>query len=410
MTAIYAFVAQLAHYIIVALARVHPKWRLFVQGHRQSWGLLQSLDPEGRPVVWVHVASLGEYQQAVPVLKGLRALQSRPFLLVTFFSPSGFEVVKDKVEADATCYLPLDTVAHARRFVHLLRPTIALFVKYELWPNYLRALSDQGVKHFLIAARFYPKQRLFQFAFGRKLLDSFEAILCQDRQSLQLAEQLLSSPTAMLSGDTRFDQVAALSQEITPLQAVEDFVDGRFCLVIGSSWPEETELISRYLVEQQNDEFCVIIAPHKPQKSAIETLKKSIAEPSVLWSELNTATRCKVLIIDTIGLLNRVYQSADVAFVGGGFRTGLHNTLEPAALGIPVLIGPKYETFPEVHALVELGGVLVINDFESLETTLTNFIKQPELQAQLGQINRQFVSKNKGATAKVLETIAGYIH
>ena len=409
MTAIYAIVTPLVEWSIRLLSLVHPKLRILVKGHKQSWKILDELHPKGQKVVWVHVASLGEYQQAVPVLKALRSHETNPFIVVTFFSPSGYEVVKNKVVADATCYLPLDTPANAARFVALVKPAIALFVKYEIWPNYLRALSRYKVKHFLIAARFYEGQRLFQYTFGRKLLDSFEALLCQDKNSLALAQKMLPSKKVLLSGDTRFDQVITLAQNKQPLDAIEAFKNGRFCLVIGSSWPEEEALIAQYLSKHIDDNFCVIIAPHKTSLSRIEQLKTTINEKAILWSQQETDAQCRVLVIDTIGLLNQVYQSADVAFVGGGFRSGLHNTLEPAALGIPVLIGPKYETFPEVGSLVDRKGVLALNDYTDLESALLNFVKQPELMRQIGQSNKNFVQANGGATQKIIAFIEEYL-
>jgi 3-deoxy-D-manno-octulosonic-acid transferase len=409
MTAIYAIVTQLAEWSIRLLGLVNPKLRSWVNGHKQSWKILDKLRPNGRKVVWVHVASLGEYQQAVPVLKALRDHETNPYLVVTFFSASGYEVVKNKVVADVACYLPLDTPFNAERFVAKVRPTIALFVKYEIWPNYLRVLTRHKVKHFLIAARFYEGQPLFQYAFGRKLLDSFEALLCQDEHSLDLAQKMLPSKKALLSGDTRFDQVITLAENEQQLEVIEAFKNGRFCLIIGSSWHEEEVLIAQYLREHVDDHFCVIIAPHKTSLNRIAQLKTTINERVALWSERETNIQCRVLVIDTIGLLNQVYQSADVAFVGGGFRSGLHNTLEPAALGIPVLIGPKYETFPEVKSLVECEGVLALSDYNDFESALLNFIKQPELMRQMGQINVEFVKKNGGATQRILAFIEEYL-
>ena len=409
MTAIYAIVTQLAEWSIRLLGMVNPKLRSWAKGHKQSWKILDEIHPNGRKVIWVHVASLGEYQQAIPVLKALKDYETSPFLLVTFFSASGYEVVKNKVVADAACYLPLDTPSNAERFVAKVRPTIALFVKYEIWPNYLRALTRYKIKHFLIAARFYEGQRLFQHDFGRKLLDSFEALLCQDEHSLALAQKMLPSKKTLLSGDTRFDQVITLAENEQPIEAIEAFKNGRFCLVVGSSWHEEEVLIAQYLREHVDDHFCVIVAPHKTSLNRIAQLKSAVNERVALWSEQKTNGQGRVLVIDTIGLLNRVYQSADVAFVGGGFRSGLHNTLEPAALSIPVLIGPKYETFPEVKSLVEHGGVLALIVFNDFESALLNFIKQPELMRQMGQINDEFVRKNGGATQRIVAIIEDYL-
>ncbi|MGA0030984.1 MAG: 3-deoxy-D-manno-octulosonic acid transferase, partial [Flavobacteriaceae bacterium] len=303
MTAIYAIVTQLAEWSIRLLGMVNPKLRSWAKGHKQSWKILDEIHPNGRKVIWVHVASLGEYQQAVPVLKALKDHETSPFLLVTFFSASGYEVVKNKVVADAACYLPLDTPSNAERFVAKVRPTIALFVKYEIWPNYLRALTRYKIKHFLIAARFYEGQRLFQHDFGRKLLDSFEALLCQDEHSLALAQKMLPSKKTLLSGDTRFDQVITLAENEQPIEAIEAFKNGRFCLVVGSSWHEEEVLIAQYLREHVDDHFCVIIAPHKTSLNRIAQLKSAVNERVALWSEQKTNGLCRVLDIDTIGLL-----------------------------------------------------------------------------------------------------------
>ncbi len=408
MFTVYGFITYLVQVLLGPASLFNAKLKTWTMGRKNTWKVIADLPKQDRKTVWLHVASLGEYEQAVPILQALRGQSAPPFVLVSFFSPSGYEVVKYRVLADAVCYLPLDTASNANRFLNHINPDIALFVKYELWPNYLKALHHRGVPHFLIAARFYKGQTLFNYRFGRKLLASFEAILCQDQQSMALAQQMAPDTAVSLAGDTRFDRVSQLAKELQPLERIENFLNHRFCLVVGSSWPEEDELIVNYLRDHLDDDFCVIIAPHRPSKSQAEALRSMLNEPVALWSEEELAPS-RVLIIDHIGLLNQVYQSANIALVGGGFKTGLHNTLEPAALGIPVLIGPQFDTFPEVVELVKKGGLLVVHDYETFEESLTNFHKQPRLIREMGALNKKEITNRLGATQRVMQAIENYL-
>lgn len=408
MFTVYGFITYLVQVLLEPVSLFNAKLKTWTKGRKNTWKVISDLPKQDRKTVWLHVASLGEYEQAITVLQALRGQATPPFVVVSFFSPSGYEVVKNRVLADAVCYLPLDTASNAKRFLNHLNPDVALFVKYELWPNYLKALRHRGVPHFLIAARFYKGQTLFNYSFGRKLLASFEAILCQDQQSLALAQEMAPDTAASLAGDTRFDRVSQLAKELQPLERIENFVNQRFCLVVGSSWPEEDELIAHYLREHLDDDFCVIIAPHRPSKPHAEALKSKLNEPVALWSE-EESTPTRVLVIDRIGILNQVYQSASVALVGGGFKTGLHNTLEPAALGIPVLIGPQFDTFPEVVELIKQGGLLVVHNYETFEEALTNFHKQPRLISEMGTLNKKGINEKLGATQRVMQAIENYL-
>jgi 3-deoxy-D-manno-octulosonic-acid transferase len=408
MFTVYGFITYLVQGLLGLVSLFNAKLSIWTKGRKQTWKVIKDLHKQDRKTVWLHVASLGEYEQALPILQALKRHATPPYILVSFFSPSGYEVVKNKALAHAVCYLPLDTLANAKRFLSHLNPDVALFVKYELWPNYLKALRLRGVPHFLIAARFYKGQTLFNYSFGRNLLASFEAILCQDPQSMALAQQMAPDTSVSLVGDTRFDRVYQLAEQLQPIERIENFVNHRFCLVVGSSWPEEDRLIVHYLKEYLHDDFCVIIAPHRPSKSHAEALRNMLNEPVALWSE-NELPPSRVLIIDHIGLLNQVYQSATIALVGGGFKTGLHNTLEPAALGIPVLIGPQYDSFPEVVELIKQGGLLVVHDYETFEEALSNFHKQPRLISEMGALNKKGITEYLGATQRVMEAIEKYL-
>ena len=403
--------------LVSALLRIpalfNPKLSLFLRGRRRVWEYLGSYRDEGRELIWMHTASLGEFEQGLPVLQRLRAEYPQHQILVTFFSPSGYEVKKDKLPDYGVCYLPLDTRANARRFMQMARPSLALFVKYEVWPNYFRELSLEGVPILMVSAIFRPDQAYFRWygGFLRKALARVARFYVQDEASARLLRAHgLSGVT--VSGDTRFDRVAEIRQGDTRLDFMEAFKGKRTCLVAGSTWPEDEAVILPLIRERASDpQYCFVIAPHKTDARTVGNLMQQLGDlavPYSRWEECDLA-RAGVLVVDTIGLLTKIYAYADLAYVGGGFATGLHNTLEPAVFGIPVLIGPQYHGFREAEALVEAGGICPVDSVEAFGEVAGKWLSDAGLRARLGRINGDFTRKSTGASVQIMEGIRTFL-
>jgi 3-deoxy-D-manno-octulosonic-acid transferase len=337
------------------VAIFHSKIKLFVQGRSQTFSILKNKIQKENKVIWIHAASLGEFEQGLPVIEKLKATYPNYKILITFFSPSGYEVKKNTDVADAVVYLPLDTRKNAKRFIETVNPVLAIFVKYEIWPNYVEELKEKQVPILLISAIFRKEQVFFKWYGGimRKTLHAFTHFFVQDENSVTLLKSIkLNNVT--LSGDTRFDRVSEILEEDNNLSFMEHFQGNETCFVAGSTWPEDEEIIVKFINETQKH-LKFVLAPHNIKTEHIQSLKKSISKKVVLYTEIghNDIPSYEVLIINTIGLLTKIYSYADIAYVGGAFATGLHNTLEPAVFGIPIIIGPDYKGFNEAEKLVE---------------------------------------------------------
>ena len=326
----------------------------------------------------MHAASLGEFEQGLPIIEKLKMEYPSHKILVTFFSPSGYEVKKNTPSADIVCYLPLDTVKNARRFITMVDPKLVIFVKYEIWPNFLKELKQANIPTLLVSAIFKKEQIYFRpfGGFMRKALRTFEHIFVQDERSKKLMYSI-EIKNVTVSGDTRFDRVTQILERDNKNEIIQSFKQNNFCLVAGSTWPED-EAILVPSINKSNRPVKWIIAPHTIKVDHIEKLKNSITKKVALYSESIRATEPdnEVIIIDNIGLLTQIYSYADVAYVGGGFATGLHNTLEPAVFGIPVVIGPNYHGFNEAEDLVAKKGIHVVTDYDDFEGLLGTFFDE----------------------------------
>lgn len=356
------------------------------------------------PVIWIHAASLGEYEQGLPVIEALKSAYPGHQFLVTFFSPSGYEVKKTSTEADLVTYLPLDTRANCRRFLKLANPRIAIFIKYEIWPNYLRELEKSGIPVVLISAIFNKNQPYFRFygGFLRRALRQFNHLFIQDQKSADLLDSIgISNHT--LSGDTRFDRVTEILGQEKPLPLISRFIQDQPCLVTGSTWPEDEQLIVPYINSSQK-QVKYILVPHDIKPAHIRSLTKSIKKPVTVYSQLSETSDFdfSVLVVDSIGLLTSLYSFAQIAYVGGGFATGLHNTLEPAVYGIPVLIGPQFEGFREAEELVARKGILTVQDKRTFRETCDMLFDDEALRKETGLINASYIQNNVGATTKIV--------
>ncbi|HEU4788404.1 MAG TPA: glycosyltransferase N-terminal domain-containing protein [Flavobacterium sp.] len=395
-------------FLLKIIALFSPKMKLFVDGRKDVFTILEQKLSVNDKTIWFHAASLGEYEQGLPIIEKIKEKYPTHKIVVTFFSPSGYEVRKNNTVADATVYLPLDITKNAKRFLELVHPDFVFFIKYEFWINYLDQLQKQNIPTYLISGIFREKQLFFKWygGFYRKALDTFTYFFVQNENSKKLITQL-GKTNVIVSGDTRFDRVVAILEKDNTLDFIDQFKNNKITIVIGSSWPKDEKILSEY-INSCADDVKFIIAPHNIKPEQIKQLQNSITKKTVLFSEKENKdlSQFEVFIVDTIGILTRIYSYADIAYVGGGFgNPGVHNLLEPATFGIPIVIGPNYSHFDEAINLVKIGGCISINDSKELKIAFSTLIQDPDKRHQKGEICGTFVQKNKGATNSILEKI-----
>ena len=408
MFLLYNFIVLLAAATVKILAFFSPKMKLFVNGRKNVFKTLNEKIKAKDKTIWFHAASLGEYEQGLPVMEQIKAKYPNHKIVLTFFSPSGYEVRKNNTVADVTVYLPLDTSFNAKKFVALTHPELVFFIKYEYWPNYLKVLKQAGIKAYLISGIFREKQAFFKWygGFYRNALQTFDFFFVQNESSKKLL-QSIGHQNVKISGDTRFDRVVSILDRDNRLDFIEAFKNDTTTVVIGSSWPKDENLWVTY-INQCSNEVKFIIAPHNIKTEQIADLKAQITKPTVLFSEKEgkSLSDYTVLIIDTIGILTKIYSYADIAYVGGGFgHPGVHNILEPATFGVPIVIGPNYSHFAEATALVNMGGCVTITNQYQLNDAFNNLIMNADIRHEKGHIAETFVQMNKGATAVILNHI-----
>lgn len=387
------------------MALFSDKIRRFVHGRKGTFDYLQTQLNKENPLIWFHTASLGEFEQGLPLIEQCKMEYPNYKILVTFFSPSGYEVKKNTHAADLVCYLPLDTKGNMQRFIELADPKLAIFVKYEFWPNTLKLLQKRHIPTLLVSGIFRPDQIFFKSygSFMTHSLKSFTHFFVQNEQSKSLLNSI-NFQNVTVSGDTRYDRVMEILDRDNSLDFMEEFIENSFCLVAGSTWIEDQEILVDYINNTARENLKVVIAPHKIEGDQIKKLKNSIKKNVVLYSELDQEIigQAKVLIVDTVGLLTRIYSYADIAYVGGGMgSTGLHNTLEPAVFGIPVLIGKHYKGFIEAEKLVELGGIESISTKGEFFNKLNYLLDNKEIIKDKGRINKKYIEKKTGAKIQI---------
>lgn len=408
MLFLYNLIIILASQIVKLVALFSPKVKLFVNGRKEVFPISQSkLNPNDKSI-WFHAASLGEYEQGLPVIEKIKVQFPNHKIVVTFFSPSGYEVRKNNTVADATVYLPLDTKSNAQKFIKTINPELVFFIKYEYWPNYLNELRKQNIKTYLISGIFREKQAFFKWygGFYRNALKTFDYFFVQNESSKNLI-QSIGFNNVKISGDTRFDRVVSILERDNSLDFIEQFKDNKTTIVIGSSWPKDENLLVNY-INNASDDIKFIIAPHNIKSEQIANLKSQITKSTILFSEKNNIdlSNFNIFIIDTIGILTKIYSYADIAYVGGGFgNPGVHNILEPATFGIPIIIGPNYSHFAEAIALVHQEGCVSISNQNELNEALDNLVFNEDVRHEKGHICSTFVQMNKGATEVILKHI-----
>ncbi|WP_396155281.1 3-deoxy-D-manno-octulosonic acid transferase [Flavobacterium macrobrachii] len=408
MLFLYSIVTQIVQFSLPLFGFFSPKMKLFVNGRKTVFETLEQKINSSDKTIWFHAASLGEYEQGLPVMEKIKAKFPNHKIVVTFFSPSGYEVRKNNTIADATVYLPLDTKSNAKKFLKLVHPEMVFFIKYEFWPNYLNELKKTNVTTYLISGIFRENQAFFKWygGFYRKALKTFDYFFVQNESSKKLL-QSLGFQNVKISGDTRFDRVVAILERDNSLDFIANFKDNKTTIVIGSSWPKDEELLINY-INQSSENIKFIIAPHNIKEEQISNLKSQITKKTVLFSEKNNLdlSNFNVFIIDTIGILTKIYSYADIAYVGGGFgNPGVHNLLEPATFGIPIIVGPNYSHFAEATALVHQEGCISINIQNELNEAFDNLISNEDIRHEKGHICETFVQMNKGATQTIMNHI-----
>jgi 3-deoxy-D-manno-octulosonic-acid transferase len=404
---IYNLLVIIASALLKLVALFSPKIKLFVDGRKHVFLALKQKIQPGDKTIWFHSASLGEYEQGLPVMEKIREQYPNHKIVLTFFSPSGYEIRKNTKAADVVVYLPMDTAANARKFMKLVHPEMAFFIKYEYWPNYLKELKKASVPTYLISGIFRKGQVFFKGygGFYRQALKTFTHFFVQDANSKELL-QSIGHHNVTVSGDTRFDRVSEILQRDNSLPFIEEFIDGKTTIVFGSSWPKDETMFTDFINSAPNTKF--IIAPHTIGADHIQQIKKSIQRNTVLFSEKEGKNLAEydVFIIDTIGILGKIYSYADIAYVGGGFGTsGLHNILEPAAFGIPVVIGPNHSKFPEAAAIIHFGGCLEAKDKASLEDIFSELVHNDDYRRETGFKAGTFINMNRGAVDVIMKNI-----
>lgn len=410
MLLLWLYDAGIALYVAALhiAAVFHPKARKWVQG-RTGWEarlkreIAEKFSP-GKPRLWMHCASLGEFEQGRPVLEAWRKERPDTQILLTFFSPSGYEIRKDYPGADIVAYLPADTPRAARRFVELVQPDWVIFVKYEFWLRTLFALFRRNIPVLLISAVFRPGQIFFK-GYGslwKKALSEFRHIFVQDAASMELLQQH-GIQRCSIAGDTRVDRVVSIAEEGREIETVKHFTAGHRTLIAGSTWPPDEELLAVLLRENLLPGWKFIIAPHQISESNLRRIEALLPAESARFSAINPAQTLlpAVLLIDNIGMLNALYRYGDLAYIGGGFGAGIHNTLEPMAFGLPVIFGPKYKKFREAVEMVQNGGAVSVNNAEDFRRAIVHFAEENH-RRQARESALQYLRDNAGATEKIL--------
>ncbi|WP_281980033.1 3-deoxy-D-manno-octulosonic acid transferase [Tenacibaculum mesophilum] len=406
MNFLYNLLLSVVSILLPLIALFNKKIKLFYEGRKETFSRLNSISKTDK-VIWFHAASLGEFEQGRPIIEELKQLYTGYKIVVTFFSPSGYEIRKNYPLADVICYLPLDTKSNVRKFIKKVHPDMAIMIKYEFWPNLLSELKKHNVPTILISGIFRKKQSFFKWygGFMREKLTVFNHFFVQNKASKDLLNSI-NFNNVTIAGDTRFDRVYDILQQDNSLDFISEFKNNNYTVVAGSTWKEDEELIVDYLNNHATDDEKFIIAPHNINKKQIKELQDSIInKKTVLYSEKvnKDLSEYQVFIIDTIGLLTKIYSYADAAYVGGGLATGLHNILEPATYGVPVIFGGnKYSKFQEAIDLLEIGGAKTVTNTNEFSSNFASLQSDKKLREQMGKVNHNYILKNVGATKNII--------
>lgn len=402
---------------IRAASLTNPKAKQWINGRKNIFDEIKRKINTNERYIWIHCASAGEFEQGRPLIEALREKHDHYKIILTFFSPSGYELRKNYNGAHLVFYLPADVDDNAKRFVELVKPKLAIFVKYEFWLGYLEQLRKHKIPHVLVAALFQPNQIFFRPYGGmfRAALKAFDKLFVQDETSCELL-QSVGVTKCVLSGDTRYDRVIEIAKAAEELPLMKSFVDETFnVLIAGSTWPDDEKLLHAWFVS--TPKWKLVIVPHEVDAVHIDNLKKQFGNEAILWREHDGSTKAfdnniekllkdkRVLIVNTVGLLSRLYRYATVCYVGGGFGKGIHNTLEAAVYGKPVVFGPNYKRFREAEALVQNGGGVVVRNADDLITSTKAFANDNNAYLKASDAAARLVGQGSGATAGIVNEL-----
>jgi len=399
----YNLTIRLYSHLIQIASLKSSKAKQFITGRENIFERIEQAILPGQQHIWFHFASLGEFEQGRPVLEKIRQNYLESNIVVTFFSPSGYEVRKNTPLADHVFYLPVDTQTNAERFLKLINPSMAIFTKYEYWYHYFSELKRQQVSLYIISGIFRKSQPFFKWYGGlhRRMLECVSYFFVQNAESRLLLNEL-NFKNVTISGDTRFDRVYENAQNPKRIKEIEDFCGDAPVFIAGSTWLPDERLLAA--LAQRNNAWKFIIAPHEIAENRIRDIEELFPE-SIRFSDLNTASALpNTMIIDNIGMLSSLYQYGEVAYIGGGFGAGIHNTLEAAAFGLAVIFGPKYQKFQEAKDLLQIDAAFSINDFDDL-ISVAEKLEDEKYRRECGRKARQYVEKNTGATDTIIQHI-----
>ena len=410
----YSILIHFYAFIVALIAPFHRKARLMRMGQWKTNRILREKIDRNAKYVWFHASSLGEFEQGRPMMEQIKASHPEYKILLTFFSPSGYEVRKNYAGADVICYLPFDTPYRVKKFLNLANPVMAIFIKYEFWGNYLGELSKRGIPTYIISAIFRQEQLFFQW-FGapyRKMLHYFTHLFVQDKRSQELLEEY-GIRNVTVCGDTRFDRVLDVRNQARDLPKVDRFVKQKeeeqpLTLIAGSSWPQDEDIFIPYF--NTHPEMKLIIAPHEIHQEHLTYIESLLKRPSVRLSEViqdeNLLEGKDCLIVDSFGMLSSIYRYGTIAYIGGGFGSGIHNTLEAAVYGMPVLFGPRYQKFKEARDLIKVGGGFSVASKEEFDAKMDELLTYSEVLKAVGQSAGEFVNDNAGATQQIMKEVS----
>ena len=407
MRTIYSAGVSLYATAVKVASMKNEKAKKMIAGHKVVFDYLNEKISPDEKYIWFHAASLGEFEQGRPLIEKIKQQKPEYKIVLTFFSPSGYEVRKNYQGADVICYLPFDKPANVRRFLNKVKPKMAFFVKYEFWANYLMELNDRKIPTFLVSGIFRESQSFFKWygSFFRSLLPLYKDLFVQDESSNDLLKSI-GVKNAVVSGDTRFDRVIDIMNAAKDLPLVENIVkDSKFTIVAGSSWPKDEDIIIKHFNE--HPEVKLIIAPHETHEAHIQDIISKLKRPYARYTELKEDgdNNADCLIIDCIGLLSSIYRYGDVAYIGGGFGVGIHNTLEAAVYGMPVLWGPNYLRFREACGLKTANGGFPIDTETDYDSLMNKFVSDQKYLDTVGKKAGDYVKKNAGATQKIWDAV-----